>query len=161
MDAVRSTIVARGAELGLSLSELSLKVGKNDAYFQQFIKRGVPNRLPGEVRGRGAETLGLDGLALRQLGANLRSMCCRRHDGTALLRWRERFRKSASADQPRVFCGCSDFERRRARAACLREAVPIAGRQASEAGTIQPEKDLGVPGVNRRCNPPYSYEQRE
>jgi phage repressor protein C with HTH and peptisase S24 domain len=66
MDAVRSTIVARVAELGLSLSELSLKVGKNHAYFQQFIKRGVPNRLPEEVRGRVAEILGVDELALRQ-----------------------------------------------------------------------------------------------
>jgi phage repressor protein C with HTH and peptisase S24 domain len=60
MDAVRSTIVARVAELGLSLSELSLKVGKNHAYFQQFIKRGVPHRLPEEVRGRAAEILGLE-----------------------------------------------------------------------------------------------------
>jgi SOS-response transcriptional repressor LexA len=74
MDAVRSTIVARVAELGLSLSELSLKVGKNHAYFQQFIKRGVPNRLPEEVRGRVAEILGLDELALRPLGPNLRFM---------------------------------------------------------------------------------------
>jgi SOS-response transcriptional repressor LexA len=74
MDAVRNTIVARVAELGLSLSELSLKVGKNHAYFQQFIKRGVPNRLPEEVRGRVAEILGLDELALRQLGPNLRFM---------------------------------------------------------------------------------------
>jgi len=53
-------IVSRVAELGLSLSELSLKVGKNHAYFQQFIKRGVPNRLPEEVRGRVAEILGID-----------------------------------------------------------------------------------------------------
>jgi len=60
MDPVRSMIVARVAELGLSLSELSLKVGKNHAYFQQFIKRGVPHRLPEEVRGRVAEILGLD-----------------------------------------------------------------------------------------------------
>jgi len=60
MDAARSAIVSRVAELGLSMSELSLKVGKNHAYFQQFIKRGVPNRLPEEVRGRVAEILGLD-----------------------------------------------------------------------------------------------------
>ena len=50
MDSVRSLIVARVAELGLSLSELSLKAGKNHAYFQQFIRRGVPERLPEEVR---------------------------------------------------------------------------------------------------------------
>jgi len=60
MDAARSAIVSRVAELGLSLSELSLKVGKNHAYFQQFVKRGVPNRLPEDVRGRVAEILGLD-----------------------------------------------------------------------------------------------------
>src|SRR5215831_18426376 len=66
MDAVRSMIVSRVAELGLSLSELSLKVGKNHAYFQQFIKRGVPNRLPEEVRGRVAEILGLDERVLKE-----------------------------------------------------------------------------------------------
>ncbi len=66
MDAARSAIVSRVAELGLSLSELSLKVGKNHAYFQQFIKRGVPNRLPEEVRGRVAEILGLDERILKE-----------------------------------------------------------------------------------------------
>jgi phage repressor protein C with HTH and peptisase S24 domain len=70
MDAVRSTIVARVAELGLSLSELSLKVGKNHAYFQQFIKRGVPNRLPEEVRARAAEILGLDERLLKELSGH-------------------------------------------------------------------------------------------
>jgi phage repressor protein C with HTH and peptisase S24 domain len=60
MDAARSAIVSRVAELGLSLSELSLKVGKNHAYFQQFVKRGVPTRLPEGVRGQVAEILGLD-----------------------------------------------------------------------------------------------------
>jgi phage repressor protein C with HTH and peptisase S24 domain len=57
MDSVRSLIVSRVAELGLSLSELSLSVGKNHAYFQQFIKRGVPRQLPEEVRSRVAEIL--------------------------------------------------------------------------------------------------------
>jgi Peptidase S24-like len=67
MDAVRGMIVSRVAELGLSLSELSLKVGKNHAYFQQFVKRGVPNRLPEEVRGRVAEILGLEERVLKDL----------------------------------------------------------------------------------------------
>ncbi len=70
MDSARSTIVARVAELGLSLSELSLKVGKNHAYFQQFIKRGVPHRLPEEIRGRVAEILGLDERLLKELSAS-------------------------------------------------------------------------------------------
>lgn len=60
MDAVRQLIVSKVAELGLSLSELSLAAGKNHAYFQQFIKRGVPTRLPEEVRGRVAGILKLD-----------------------------------------------------------------------------------------------------
>lgn len=74
MDAVRSMIVARVAELGLSLSELSLKVGKNHAYFQQFIKRGVPNRLPEEVRARAAEILGLEERTLKEMSGQIRFM---------------------------------------------------------------------------------------
>jgi len=70
MDAARSAIVSRVAELGLSLSELSLKVGKNHAYFQQFIRRGVPNRLPEEVRGRVAEILGIDERVLKELSSS-------------------------------------------------------------------------------------------
>lgn len=60
MDTARNAIVSRVMELGLSLSELSLKVGKNHAYFQQFVKRGVPHRLPELVRGRVSEILGID-----------------------------------------------------------------------------------------------------
>ena len=66
MDVVRSAIVSRVAELGLSLSELSLKLGKNHAYFQQFIKRGVPNRLPERLRGQVAEILGIDERILKE-----------------------------------------------------------------------------------------------
>ena len=68
MDSARSLIVSRVAELGLSLSELSLSVGKNHAYFQQFIKRGVPHRLPEEVRGRVAEILKIDERQLKLAG---------------------------------------------------------------------------------------------
>jgi phage repressor protein C with HTH and peptisase S24 domain len=60
MDSARALIVSKVQEFGLSLSELSLRVGKNHAYFQQFIKRGVPTRLPEEVRGRVAEILKID-----------------------------------------------------------------------------------------------------
>lgn len=68
MDAARQLIVSRIAELGLSLSDLSLQVGKNHAYFQQFIKRGVPGRLPEEVRGRVAEILKIDERQLKAAG---------------------------------------------------------------------------------------------
>jgi phage repressor protein C with HTH and peptisase S24 domain len=66
MDAARRAIVSRAAELGLSLSELSLKIGRNHAYFQQFVKRGVPHRLPEQVRGRVAEILAIDERLLRE-----------------------------------------------------------------------------------------------
>src|SRR5580658_5883531 len=68
MDSVRSLIVARVAELGLSLSELSLRAGKNHAYFQQFIKRGIPDRLPEEVRGLVARILRVDEAQLKMVG---------------------------------------------------------------------------------------------
>jgi phage repressor protein C with HTH and peptisase S24 domain len=69
MDAARGAIVSRVAELGLSLSELSIRIGKNHAYFQQFVKRGVPNRLPEKVRLQVAEVLGIDERLLREGGA--------------------------------------------------------------------------------------------
>ena len=68
MDAARNLIVSRVAELGLSLSDLSLQVGRNHAYFQQFIKRGVPARLPEEVRSRVAEILKIDERQLKVVG---------------------------------------------------------------------------------------------
>jgi phage repressor protein C with HTH and peptisase S24 domain len=66
MDVARGAIVSRVAELGLSLSELSLKVGKNHAYFQQFVKRGVPNRLPEKVLGQVSEIRGTDQRILKE-----------------------------------------------------------------------------------------------
>jgi phage repressor protein C with HTH and peptisase S24 domain len=68
MDAARNLIVSRVAELGLSLSDLSLQVGRNHAYFQQFIKRGIPARLPEEVRSRVAEILKIDERQLKVVG---------------------------------------------------------------------------------------------
>ena len=68
MDSVRNLIVARVAELGLSLAELSLRAGKNHAYFQQFIKRGIPDRLPEEVRALVAQILRVDESQLKSTG---------------------------------------------------------------------------------------------
>jgi phage repressor protein C with HTH and peptisase S24 domain len=50
MDAVRKLILERTEERGTNLAELSRKIGKNHAYLQQFIKRGVPIDLPEKVR---------------------------------------------------------------------------------------------------------------
>ena len=71
MDEARSVIVSQVAKLGLSLSELSLSVGKNHAYFQQFVKRGVPRWLPEEVRGRVAKILNVDERILKPPDTNL------------------------------------------------------------------------------------------
>lgn len=50
MDAVRKLILDRSAELEKPLSELSLGMGKNHAYLQQFVRRGTPKRLQEEER---------------------------------------------------------------------------------------------------------------
>jgi phage repressor protein C with HTH and peptisase S24 domain len=50
MDAQRTRILRLVRERGLDLAALSRAVGKNHAYFQQFIKRGTPRRLPEDVR---------------------------------------------------------------------------------------------------------------
>lgn len=50
MDAVRKLILEKVDELGTNLSELSKGIGRNHAYLQQFINRGVPESLPEKVR---------------------------------------------------------------------------------------------------------------
>ena len=50
MDAVRKLILDRAADKGTNLAELSRRIGKNHAYLQQFIKRGIPAELPEKIR---------------------------------------------------------------------------------------------------------------
>lgn len=59
-DEVRATIQRVAAERGESLLSLSVKLGKNEAYLQQFIKRGTPKRLPEEERLKLAQLLWID-----------------------------------------------------------------------------------------------------
>ena len=47
---VRSTLAGLAAEAGTSLAWLSRALGRNDAYLQQFVKRGTPRRLDEEDR---------------------------------------------------------------------------------------------------------------
>lgn len=47
---MRDLIETRVAELNTNLAEVSRKIGKNHAYLQQFIKRGVPRKLPEDIR---------------------------------------------------------------------------------------------------------------
>ncbi|RVH74159.1 hypothetical protein CN203_23925 [Sinorhizobium meliloti] len=59
MDQVRRTILKRMQERGLNYKEVSLELGKNQAYLQQFMERNVPNKLKEDVRSRLAEILDL------------------------------------------------------------------------------------------------------
>lgn len=50
MDKARTTIKRRIDEEGFDLKALSLKMGKNHAYLQQFLNRGVPKKLDEDAR---------------------------------------------------------------------------------------------------------------
>lgn len=45
MDLVRKLILEKLAEAGLTMSEASVKIGRNHAYLQQFLKRQIPKEL--------------------------------------------------------------------------------------------------------------------
>lgn len=59
LDAVRSRLLALSEEQGVSLADLSRGAGKNHAYLQQFIQRGVPKKLPEDARAYLADRLGV------------------------------------------------------------------------------------------------------
>lgn len=69
MTTPRDVIRARLEELGLSMKEASEAIGKNHAYLQQFLERGVPGQLPEEPRERLAALLGIPQNALRETAA--------------------------------------------------------------------------------------------
>lgn len=50
MDDVREALVAAAERAGYGLGRLSRMIGRNDAYLQQFVKRGTPRRLPERER---------------------------------------------------------------------------------------------------------------
>jgi len=63
---VRELIRAKIDEQGLSMSDLSKHVlGRNHAYLQQFLERGVPAKLPEDMRALLAPALGVDESELR------------------------------------------------------------------------------------------------
>lgn len=59
MDVVRKLILEKLAEKGLTMSEASLRIGKNHAYLQQFLKRGYPIELSEKSRIPLADLLGV------------------------------------------------------------------------------------------------------
>lgn len=70
MDSVRKLILDRAADRGTNLAELSRRIGKNHAYLQQFIKRGIPMDLPEKVRLSLAPVLGVDEKQLKSNGTH-------------------------------------------------------------------------------------------
>jgi hypothetical protein len=63
---VRATLQRLAEERGDSLAALSRMIRRNDAYLQQFIKRGTPDRLPEDERRSLAMYFDIDE---RELGA--------------------------------------------------------------------------------------------
>ena len=64
---VRELIRAKIDEQGLSMSDLSKHVlGRNHAYLQQFLERGVPVKLPEDMRALLAPALGVEESDLRE-----------------------------------------------------------------------------------------------
>ena len=57
---IADLVRARIEELGLNMSQVSTRLGRNRAYIHQFIDRGIPKRLPGAVRSQLAEILDVD-----------------------------------------------------------------------------------------------------
>ena len=56
-DPTRHRIEAELAEKGVNMSALSVALGRNRAYIQQYLKRGTPRVLPEDARERVAEIL--------------------------------------------------------------------------------------------------------
>lgn len=65
MDPVRELIVQKAEELGETLKSLSLALPRSHSYLQQFVKRGIPRKLPEDVRSRLAVLLNVDESLLR------------------------------------------------------------------------------------------------
>jgi hypothetical protein len=60
MDVVRKKIVERATELGLDYKDISQRMGRNHAYLQQFLTRGIPRELKEKDRRSLAEILRID-----------------------------------------------------------------------------------------------------
>lgn len=59
MDAEQIRELVRERTVGMNLSELSKGIGRNHAYFQQYLERGSPRALPEDIRDYLAPIIGL------------------------------------------------------------------------------------------------------
>lgn len=66
MDTVRKRLVNAIEQKGLTLKEVSLRLGRNHAYLQQFVERGIPDRLKEGDRAKLSQMLNVPE---RELGA--------------------------------------------------------------------------------------------
>ena len=64
MDDVRKNLLQAVKDKGLDLKEVSIGIGKNHAYLQQFINRGIPRKLKEDDRRALADLLELDEVKL-------------------------------------------------------------------------------------------------
>ena len=69
MDSVRQLVRDCLTATGLTMAEASKRIGRNHAYLQQFLERGVPAVLPEDVRERLALILGITSDQLRRTSA--------------------------------------------------------------------------------------------
>jgi hypothetical protein len=65
MDAVRQLITHKLEETGLTMREVSLNIGRNEAFLQQYMTRGTPKELGERDRERIAPLLGIQADELR------------------------------------------------------------------------------------------------
>ena len=80
---VRSTLAGLADEAGASLAWLSRAIGRNDAYLQQFVKRGTPRRLDEEDRRWLAAYFNVDERALGGASRDAGMVAVRRIDADA------------------------------------------------------------------------------
>ena len=71
MDAVRDLIEKRLKTVRLSMSQASLRIGRNASYLQQFLRRGIPDELHEPERIKLAELLGVSEDVLRGKSSRL------------------------------------------------------------------------------------------
>jgi phage repressor protein C with HTH and peptisase S24 domain len=65
MDVVRKLILDKIAESGLTMKEVSFRIGRSHSYLQQFLKRGIPEELAERDREALARVLGVPENELR------------------------------------------------------------------------------------------------
>lgn len=67
---MRELLKAKIEERGASMAELSRSAGKNHAYLQQYLERGIPRKLPEDVRQHLALALDIPEASLRDAPIN-------------------------------------------------------------------------------------------